>query len=522
MNADNTIYLLNCYMLDVNHEHTVDFTNRQKQREWFLSKTMHVIENCKYIKRDNALVIDMYINDKYMIYSNYVMAVNDEGREEYYFIINKEYLSDFSTKIYLKLDVFQTYLFDLDMSKYLSLVDRCHMDRWSKATGLPYIMYMREDEGLECGEYILNKRNTLYNYFDKGSYILSSSTCLGAQNGGGSSGSSGSSNGKLYLNGLVSEEGFVFIKSMEGFSSTPYNLGDGTYTIGYGTTSVYDKDHYNQLAPQCTEQQASEVFADSLDNNYAKAVLKYFQNSGFDMSKMKQQHFDAFVSFYYNTGNTSKKIFTDYINGVDEDTIYNEWLTTTIMVGSAFEQGLRNRRKAEANVFKNGTYSFKEIYDLNTGTKITDNDGKGYVPERYIYSETVISELRGNITATAKSLIGKPYIWGGNYPPLGSDSGTDCSGLCQWSYHQNGISISRTTYTQVKEGKEVSYDELQPGDLVFMSWSSSNTPEHVVMFLSKNDDGSLHCVEAKGKAYGILETDRSDINNYRYRNLIGD
>ena len=36
--------------------------------------------------------------------------------------------------------------------------------------------------------------------------------------------------------------------------------------------------------------------------------------------------------------------------------------------------------------------------------------------------------------------------------PLGNDGGTDCSGLCQWAYNDNGISISRTTYSQIDEG----------------------------------------------------------------------
>ena len=38
------------------------------------------------------------------------------------------------------------------------------------------------------------------------------------------------------------------------------------------------------------------------------------------------------------------------------------------------------------------------------------------------------------IIESARKLIGKPYVWGGNYPPLGSSNGTDCSGLCQWAY----------------------------------------------------------------------------------------
>lgn len=39
------------------------------------------------------------------------------------------------------------------------------------------------------------------------------------------------------------------------------------------------------------------------------------------------------------------------------------------------------------------------------------------------------SALQLAVVNSARKLIGKPYVYGGNYAPLGSDSGTDCSGL---------------------------------------------------------------------------------------------
>ena len=109
------------------------------------------------------------------------------------------------------------------------------------------------------------------------------------------------------------------------------------------------------------------------------------------------------------------------------------------------------------------------------------------------------------IVASARKLIGKPYILGGNYPPLGSDAGTDCSGLCQWAYHDNGISITRTTYTQIGEGIEVNQSDLKPGDLIFSYFSSPGVPEHVFMFSKHGNDGSLWCVEAQQPGVNILE-----------------
>ena len=500
--------------LDVNYNNTVNFKNSTNQINWFMSKAKYSMTDCTYLRKERSLTIDKYIDDC-MDY-NYCMW-NNGKRWEYFFIINKEYVTENSTKLTLKLDVLQTYYFDINFSRMESFIEREHANRFDN-NGDVQLDNLLEPEDLEVGELKVQSITNAYDYTNKGCYFLTSSTRLGMINGG--SGGSSSSQTTLYKEGYVSGNGLWFIKQGEGFSSTPYNLGDGTYTIGYGTTSKYDPEHYEQLAPSCTEQQASEVLGQSLYTNYSKYVYDSFVRYGYDMNKMKQNEFDAFVSFYYNTGSlTSKSIFTKYINGDSKESIAEVWKTTVIMAGTQFEEGLRNRRKAEANVFLNADYNYKAIPNLNGGT-ITDNDGKGYIPAPYNRQEESTSELRQNVVASARKLLGKPYVYGGNYPPLGSDSGTDCSGLCQWAYNDNGIKISRTTYTQINDGKETTLDDLKMGDLVFTRGNSDNG--HVVMFISKNDDGSIHVIEAKQTGTNIMENDRTPNSDYRYRSIIND
>ncbi|MCM1967964.1 C40 family peptidase [Streptomyces sp. G1] len=81
--------------------------------------------------------------------------------------------------------------------------------------------------------------------------------------------------------------------------------------------------------------------------------------------------------------------------------------------------------------------------------------------------------------------LGTPYQWGGTCDdPRGPDPMTrcDCSSLMQMSYKAGGVSLTRTTYTQVNEGKAVSVDALQPGDLLFTRGTAA-VPEHVGMFI---------------------------------------
>lgn len=130
-------------------------------------------------------------------------------------------------------------------------------------------------------------------------------------------------------------------------------------------------------------------------------------------------------------------------------------------------------------------------------------------------------QLRLSIVNSARKLIGKPYVWGGNYYPLGRDSGTDCSGLCQWAYNDNGINISRTTYTQINEGKEAVVTALKPGDLIFSRFSSANTPEHVFLY-SGYKNGQHWCVEAPRTGLNIRERQFDWGSNFRARRIIPD
>ncbi|MCX4982925.1 C40 family peptidase [Streptomyces sp. NBC_00572] len=62
----------------------------------------------------------------------------------------------------------------------------------------------------------------------------------------------------------------------------------------------------------------------------------------------------------------------------------------------------------------------------------------------------------------AHAQLGKPYVWGATGP-----SAYDCSGLTQAAWRAAGVSLPRTTYTQINAGRRVSRSQLAPGDLIF-------------------------------------------------------
>ena len=77
-----------------------------------------------------------------------------------------------------------------------------------------------------------------------------------------------------------------------------------------------------------------------------------------------------------------------------------------------------------------------------------------------------VNGASSGIVGLAYSLVGRPYVPGGNTP-----AGFDCSGFVQYVYAQNGIHVSRSSSTQAYDGYAVPYNEAQPGDI--LSWGTS-------------------------------------------------
>ena len=96
-----------------------------------------------------------------------------------------------------------------------------------------------------------------------------------------------------------------------------------------------------------------------------------------------------------------------------------------------------------------------------------------------------------------KRILDEYKQWQGTRHKMGGtgSKGIDCSGFVKAIYRDAfNIDLPRTTKEQVKQGKPLTFKELQPGDLVF--FKPPTYARHVGIFLSRSE--FVHASKDKG------------------------
>lgn len=115
--------------------------------------------------------------------------------------------------------------------------------------------------------------------------------------------------------------------------------------------------------------------------------------------------------------------------------------------------------------------------------------------------------LRDAMVSFALQYVGYPYVYGGN----SLTNGTDCSGFVKLVYQEFGYNLTRRASLQYFDGRVISLDAIQPGDLIFYPEPYDiNEIGHVAMYIGNNQ-----VVHASTARTGIK------ISSLNYRTIYG-
>ena len=126
--------------------------------------------------------------------------------------------------------------------------------------------------------------------------------------------------------------------------------------------------------------------------------------------------------------------------------------------------------------------------DYANDIAINYNGGFRYAYGNMFYAELVSTYIYSYEDETVQKVIdeaykyyGWDYVSGGCSPDYG---GFDCSGLVQYVYRQAGIDLPRLEKEQFAASQEISFDEIQPGDLLFyQNETSGGCIGHVAIYI---------------------------------------
>ena len=314
-------------------------------------------------------------------------------------------------------------------------------------------------------------------------------------------------------------EGFDFIAVTNGTISFVGFLGGGGFTITLTDSNKSNgeiKYSYCHSNPNFIVKVGDYVTKGTTDNSTtgttkyvsASVGLNVRSGAGTSYSKLGKLEYKEKVTVLstsngwskinYNgkTGYVDSSYLKSTVPGSTNDNTNNETTGTTKYVNTT--SGLNVRSGAGTSYSKLGKLEYKEkvtvLSTSNGWSKINYNGKTGYVDSSYLQStvpgsngnnannnNNTVSTKANEVIAYAKTLLGKPYVWGAQGP-----NSFDCSGFTYYVFkNKAGIVLPRTSSAQSKYGTYVSKSNLKAGDLVFFDTNGANdgNVSHVGMYI---------------------------------------
>ncbi|WP_028043864.1 C40 family peptidase [Candidatus Stoquefichus massiliensis] len=248
-------------------------------------------------------------------------------------------------------------------------------------------------------------------------------------------------------------------------------------TVGNVTKQTYEFFVSDTQAPNISYKKGSTVTVDygskfsysdyvDITDNFDKEVASIKVDGTVNTKEIGSTTLN--LTAVDSSGNESKATLKVDVKDISAPTINLSKTSLTITTGKSFNaKGYLN--SAIDNKDGNVTSKVKISDSVNTdkagkySVKYTVTDAAGNTASKTL-SVKVENPIPTNAGAASSALsrVGSRYVNGGSGP-----NAFDCSGLTQWAYRQNGISIPRTAAAQYSATSRVSKSSLKAGDLVF-------------------------------------------------------
>ncbi len=262
---------------------------------------------------------------------------------------------------------------------------------------------------------------------------------------------------------------------IENFVSQEYEAGD--------VTDAYEEEAYAEVTEETTYSDGEWVYDYDLDE------WVYVYNDGTtsrdnDQQQTTEESYVEDPTEEITEENTTSEAYEEETTAYEEETTaYEEETTAYEEETTAYEE--------ETTAYEEETTAYEEettAYEEETTEDISYDNSLGQQIVNYAMSWVGVTPY-----------VDAEYRWTGNGYYNSLTDGTDCSGFTYLIYGAFGIYVpTGSDAYQYSVGTQISYDQLQPGDIVVYRYGG-----HVAIYAG--NDMIIHCSNpSAGTVYGSM------------------
>ena len=240
---------------------------------------------------------------------------------------------------------------------------------------------------------------------------------------------------------------------------TATSYADALNKVQY-VEELYEYDRH-KLSEYVAAKEAAEAYGKQLEEEKAE-----LETSEMELEE-EQAYMEEVLAEY-------KATYADYevkiAKAKQDAAVYTAQVKSQQSNIASLQKQIEQKQKevAETKKAKEDAYQAEQAAnndsDSDSGSSYSQSSsGSGGASGGSGYVAPTGSATGSNIANYACKFVGNPYVPGGT----SLTDGADCSGFVMAVYKAYGISVPRTSWAQGSYGREVSYADAQPGDVIY-------------------------------------------------------